>query len=149
MWTSETRIFGLSICRAGGGKALNFYFLSMSSDCFTKIDAALEPKYEALFAGVKPREVASLEGLQKLVIGIHYVALDTLSGLPTAPDCEFNPSKLCCSCKRFRHIGICSHVLAISHLIEVIDLKRLNERIDQPRRKGGYRAGTRPALIRE
>ena len=40
------------------------------------------------------------------------------------PDCEGNPASLDCpTCKAFKGVGICSHVLAINHI-----LKRFNVR---------------------
>ena len=36
--------------------------------------------------------------------------------------CRLNPAFLMCTCKGYKHHGICSHVLAISHLLKVIDI---------------------------
>ena len=38
--------------------------------------------------------------------------------------CRLNPLELMCTCKGFRHHCICSHVLAVSHLLKGIDLKK-------------------------
>ena len=38
--------------------------------------------------------------------------------------CSPNPLELMCTCKGFRHHCICSHVLAVSHLLKGIDLKK-------------------------
>ena len=36
--------------------------------------------------------------------------------------CRLNPLNLACTCKGSRHHGICSHILAVSHLRAAIDL---------------------------
>ena len=42
-----------------------------------------------------------------------------------APECDLNPLELVCTCKGFRHVGICSHVIAVNHYLEEIDLTHL------------------------
>ena len=39
------------------------------------------------------------------------------------PDCDGNPAKLLCSCKGFKGYGICSHVLAINHILRRHNVK--------------------------
>ena len=41
-----------------------------------------------------------------------------------SPDQDSNPLELMCTCKGFPHHCICSHVLAVSHLLKGIDLKK-------------------------
>ena len=37
--------------------------------------------------------------------------------------CRLNPMRLLCTCKGSRHHGICSHILAYTHLMRAIDIK--------------------------
>ena len=39
------------------------------------------------------------------------------------PTCDGNPLKLLCSCKGFKGHGICSHVLAINHILRAHNVK--------------------------
>ena len=39
------------------------------------------------------------------------------------PDCDGNPAKVLCSCKGFKGYGICSHVLAINHILRAHNVK--------------------------
>ena len=66
------------------------------------------------------------------------------------PSCTMNPGKLICSCKGYRHIGICSHCIAVNHWLQELDLNTVMKDLEGgKRKKGGYRAGVRPALIKE
>ena len=38
--------------------------------------------------------------------------------------CRLNPLKLLCTCKGSRHHGICSHIIAVTHLNGAIDIDR-------------------------
>ena len=41
------------------------------------------------------------------------------------PECDLNPRRLdCMYCKGFKGVGICSHVLAINHILKEINLRR-------------------------
>ena len=39
------------------------------------------------------------------------------------PECDGNPAKLLCSCKGFKGYGVCSHVLAINHILRRHNVK--------------------------
>ena len=55
------------------------------------------------------------------------------------PFCHYNPGSLTCpSCKGFKHVGICSHVLAINHILEHIDVKYLLGKVQKAKKIGGY-----------
>ena len=77
------------------------------------------------------------------------------SGTPRlCPVCDMNPGKLLCSCKGFRHIGICSHSIAVNHWTREVDLDTIMKSLDggstrKRNRGGGYTKGVRPALIKE
>ena len=38
--------------------------------------------------------------------------------------CRLNPAFLMCTCKGYKHHGICSHVLALNHILKEINLRR-------------------------
>ena len=64
------------------------------------------------------------------------------------PSCSMNPAKLDCpTCKGFKSYGICSHVLAINHILEQIDVGHQLKALHQKSRKGGNRKQTRPAMV--
>ena len=56
---------------------------------------------------------------------------------------EGNPGNLnCATSKGFKSYGIDSHVLAVNHLLGLIDIHFLLGDLDEtPRRKGGFRQG--------
>ena len=71
--------------------------------------------YESALKGKKDARIKSLETLLDVCASMHVVipgdeAYDV-------PECEGNPGGLQCSCKGFKHTGICSHVLAMSHTL--------------------------------
>ena len=70
----------------------------------------------------------------------------------TAPPCENNPNELVCTCKGFRNVGICSHVLVINDWYdEGCDVTGLLMDLSggKIRKPGGYAMGVRPALTKE
>ena len=67
------------------------------------------------------------------------------------PKCEMgNPGGYDCpTCKGFKNVGICSHVLAINHITGKIDIDDMLCELCAPRKRGGFTKGVRPALVRE
>ena len=66
------------------------------------------------------------------------------------PKCEYNLACLSCpTCKAFRNWGICSHVVAINHILDNIDLEDTIKELSAPRAAGGFGHGVRPALVKE
>ena len=64
------------------------------------------------------------------------------------PACSMNPAQLDCpTCKGFKSYGICSHVLAINHILELIDVGHQLKALHQKSRKGGNRKQTRAAMV--
>ena len=63
-----------------------------------------------------------------------------------------NPGQLLCSCKGFRHIGICSHCIAVGHWLQELDLDEIMTPLEgekKSKKRAGYMKGVRPALIKE
>ena len=66
------------------------------------------------------------------------------------PDCVFNKEKLWCpGCPGFKNYGICSHVIAVNHILQACDVVDAVKLLSKPRNPGGFRSGVRPALLRE
>ena len=57
--------------------------------------------------------------------------------------CRLNPMRLLCTCKGSRHHGICSHILAYSHLMRAIHIKDQLQALC-PGRTVGRPNGVRP-----
>ena len=66
---------------------------------------------------------------------------------------QWNPAKLdCFSCKGFKAIGICSHVVTCHHLMGKYDLLYNTEKFltkKQQKSKGGNNKTVKPALVKE
>ena len=69
------------------------------------------------------------------------------------PDCELNPGRFdCVACKCFKNYGICSHVLALNHVLQKINLRRELMEIGKSaagRKGGGNHQKPLPALQRQ
>ena len=66
------------------------------------------------------------------------------------PTCEGNPAQLDCpACKGFKHSGICSHVLAVNHILKQFNVRYqllpIGKRTDKKNKGGEKRT---PALTR-
>ena len=70
------------------------------------------------------------------------------------PVCHWNPGNFTCrTCKGFKHVGICSHVLATDHMLELINLNYLMATLCKPassqgRREGKLRSHAQPFSVR-
>ena len=75
-----------------------------------------------LAAGEQPKDIKSVDLLIKVCSSFHLVE-EPKAGFPV-PSCSGNPAELNCpTCKGFKHIGICSHVLAINHILQRYNVK--------------------------
>ena len=67
-------------------------------------------------------------------------------------ECDLNTAKQRCFCKGFNHVGICSHVIAVNHVLGEIDLNDILKSLGSAKNKkgkGGNRKHKLPALQRE
>ena len=84
----------------------------------------------------------SFANFLKVAYSLHVVTYqDAKWGVP---ECDMgNPGNLnCATSKGFKSYGIDSHVLAVNHLLGLIDIHFLLGDLDEtPRRKGGFRQG--------
>ena len=123
-----------------------FYILSQSSKTYKKIDMLLVTRYCSLLTGKKPRGLTKLQSFIDVADALHVVEYAEDAGRD-APPSELNPANLVCNCKGFRRVGICSHAMAVNHLLGELDVARLaGSMCTQKRKKGGFRHGVRPAL---
>ena len=97
---------------------MTYYVLSQSSDNKYKvITEELTHKYKALKRGEKPGRGKQRDFAAVTAVGLSMYAV--FHGPPhRVIKCKANPYNLVCShCPGYDHDGICSHVLAISHII--------------------------------
>ena len=66
----------------------------------------------------------------------HWGRQSTQDYKKTILPCRLNPLQLLCTCKGFRHHCICSHVLAVSHLLKGINLKQELQGLSKRREAG-------------
>ena len=94
---------------------LEIYVMSSHCTKFKKIDSTLVSKYQDTFRGNMPRRVTTKDALFAICSSMYllYATTDTKACNP----CEANPYRLLCKCKGSRKIGICSHILAVTHLL--------------------------------
>ena len=126
-----------------------FYVLRQGCKDYKKVDDLLVSRYNALMQGERPRGLTRLESFLAVQNALHVVQYGDQCGR-RCPKYDHNPAGLVCSCKGFRSIGICSHVLAVNHWLEEINLWSLLGSVSgEKRKKGGYVKGVRPALTPE
>ena len=122
-----------------------YYFLRQDNPLgLKKISKQLVGWYQATLEGDLPYPTCKEQKLFDICFSMHCVYAADEWGVP---DCTLNPAQLNCpSCKGFKLYGICSHVLAVNHILGKIELFRLSQELCAPRRKGGFMKGVRPAL---
>ena len=110
-------------------------------------------KWKSKYGGLDASELKRIKELDCLLdvcSAMHYVK--KASDLWGLCECEGNPGKYVCDCKGFKGHGICSHVLAINHMLQKVNLRRLiaemgKSRIStRPDGTGGNRKSSVPAL---
>ena len=127
-----------------------FFVLSATSPTWKKISSLLVSRYSALLHGKRPTGLTRLESFIDVERSIHFLLFEEDAEGRKAPEAVLNPKSLVCSCKSFRHVGICSHCIVLNHWFGDIDVFHLDGSIcPEKRTKGGYRKGVRPALERE
>ena len=110
---------------------------------FPKLTKRLIAMYEAAMAGTKDARCKHIDSLLDVCGSLHMVT-DALEDYPV-PECEGNPMKLDCPCcKGFKHSGICSHVLAINHILQKFNVRYhlapLGQRTEKGKCKGRAKA---------
>ena len=118
----ETHVYIFDVVDGNGAKG--YYFLRKDhATGYKKITNRLLEMYGAAMAGDWDRRLQDVEHLGDVCTSLHTV-LDQDEEYPV-PVCELNPSKLdCLNCKGFKGVGICSHVLAVNHMLRSINLRR-------------------------
>jgi len=115
-----------------------------------KIETRLVEMYLAAARGEWDRRIKDLDHLADICASMHLLVEEDPSW--PIPDCELNPLRLDCQyCKGFKGYGICSHVLAVNHITQKINLRRLVLEIGRSRMHktgGGNREKAIPALQR-
>ena len=135
---------------AKDGDTFFFYLLSASSPTWKKIDSLLVSRYSSLLNGERPKGLTRLDSFIELEKSMHFLMFEVDAEGRKAPEAALNPGGLVCSCKGFRHVGICSHCIVVNHWLGEIDVFYLDGSIcPNKRTKGGFNKGYRPALEQE
>ena len=131
--------------------AHTWYLLSESSS-YNALTPSLLENFLAAFEGrLNNRSMHNLEKLIEPCSAVHIVRYAQPNGV-LIPYCTGNPARLYCLCKSFKSVGICSHVLTISHILMLHNVKAKLQSYGVPNRsknRGGFTKGFRPALVRE
>ena len=146
----ETHIYYTHDSDVGAEEPIfSFYVLSQSCKRYNKIDSLLVTRYRSLLKGERPRGLTKLQSFIDVLHSVHVVEYGDDVGR-TAPMSDMNPEGLACNCHSFRRVGICSHVMALNHMLGSLDVAQLaGEMTGGKRERGGFRQGVRPALVPE
>ena len=72
-------------------------------------------RFEMCCAGRKPRGVKTFEQLTGICDALVIVEAAVVES--SCMPCDANPYNLLCRCKRGRKLGVCSHIMFVTHLI--------------------------------
>jgi len=145
MWYVNHQRTHIQISRDVDGGFL-YYFLREDNPLkITKISAHYIKQYDKLCLGHLPANT-SFYHMVDICFSFHQVV--SVIEPWGVPACSMNPAQFDCpTCKGFKSYGICSHVLAINHILEQIDVGHQLKALHQKTRKGGNRKQTRPAMV--
>ena len=102
--------------------------------------------WQSILAGEWPNCIKDFDEFRTACMSFHVVS-DEDPDHPV-PECEGNPCRFTCSCKGFKGVGICSHVLCINHKLKEYNVRYLLlPGLGKPDKKGKGGQGKRlPAL---
>ena len=122
LWYVEHRETHMHIVHHRATDTYSYYIMKKDSK-YRKIETRLIEMYENACDGEKDRRVRDLDHLFEICDLLHLVRdADEKWGCPGG---EGNPAKLICvGCKGFKQTGICSHVVAVNHILKKLDVRR-------------------------
>ena len=103
---------GLEENRATG---LIIYVLSNHCEKYKKIDDTLVTAYETALRGERPSRIKSWDSYTAICSSMY--KLEVASDIKSVIPCSANFYRLLCMCHSGRHHGICSHILAATHVL--------------------------------
>ena len=149
LWYVQHRTSHIQIAKEPDGSFIYYVLRKDNGVGLKKIGKIALQQYVDACNGKMASHLKTFEQFAHVCLSMHFLRYaDDDDGVPK---CEWNPANLSCpTCKGFRNWGICSHVIAINHILDKIDLaEELKELGNGPRKKGGYSSGVRPALVKE
>jgi hypothetical protein len=149
VWYIEHQATHIYAVKLGDGQ-IAYYFLSKDNDGgWNKITKRLVEMYEAALAGKKDPRIKTLEDLRCVCDALHFVR--PAYGPYEVCVCEGNPTEHVCDCKSCKNYGICSHLLAINHVLKKFNVRSTLLSIGKKsskHAKGGNVKRLEPALTR-
>ena len=147
LWYVRNRTTHIQIAKEDDGSFI-YYVLRRDNEVkLKKIGKIGLQQYVDACSGKKASHLKTFEQFAHVCLSMHFLRY---AEPHEVPKCEYNPAYLNCpTCKGFRNWGICSHVIAINHILDKIDLVDQLKELAAPRSRGGFREGVRPALVKE
>ena len=146
LWYVEHQDTHIKITKDRNGTFIYYVLGKNNPWTFKKIGTINLNAYMDACNGKQHPSCNTKEKLLKTCQSFHFLFEDKDSKYGV-PFCHYNPASLTCpSCKGFKHVGICSHVLAINHILEHIDVNYLLGKVQKAKKIGGHKRNVRPAL---
>jgi hypothetical protein len=147
LWYVRHRTSHIHIAKEADGSFI-YYVLRKDNDVgLKKIGKIALQQYVDACNGKQAPHLKKFEQFAQVCLSMHFLRY---ADADEVPKCEWNPANLSCpTCKGFRNWGICSHVVAINHILDKIDLEDELKELGAPRKRGGFNKGVRPALLKE
>jgi hypothetical protein len=154
LWYVDHQKTHIRICKTKD-KDNPFEYFILKKDHKTgcnKITERLVSMYLKALTNQDDARVKDVEHFEAICFSIHWVGASSPDW--GVPECDLNPGKFNCPhCKGFKQYGICSHVLAINHILMEINLRRELMEIGKSTLKkkdkgGGNRQSVEPALTK-
>ena len=122
LWYVQHQTTHIQVVKSEDGSFAYYFLAKDNRGKYPKLTTRLIDMYEAALNGNKDPRIKSHETLLDVCLSLHKVVeADEAYGVP---ECEGNPCDLDCpGCKGFKHSGICSHVLAVNHILEKFNVK--------------------------
>jgi hypothetical protein len=147
LWYVRHRTAHIQIAKEHDGSFIYYVLRKDNQVGLKKIGKIALQQYVDACNGKKASHLKTFEQFAHVCLSMHFLRYAEPGEIPK---CEYNPAYLSCpTCKGFRNWGICSHIVAINHILDKIDLEDQLKELSAPRKAGGFRQGVRPALLKE
>jgi hypothetical protein len=148
LWYVEHQSTHIQAFKANDG-SIEYYILRKDNPGeYTKITKKLIQMYENACNGVMDSRLrGQYEALRDVCMSIQHVVPCESDEDPSYFPCDANKALLnCVACKGYKGHGICSHVLAVNHILQHFNVKHHLRELCSARKVGGNRTRKLKAL---
>ena len=146
LWYVRHRTTHIQIAKEHDGSFIYYVLRKDNQVGLKKIGKIALQQYVDACNGKKASHLKTFEQFAHVCLSMHFLRYAEPGEIPK---CEYNPANVGCpTCNGFRNWGICSHVVAINHILDKIDLEDQLKELSERAAQGGWlQAGSEARFV--